>query len=180
MSRGSRPICPRCDVQMTVQHIFDDCPRFATTRTRGLPFLPTSLPLHRLFSILGDSPTLCWDRVISFLRQTSLLSISFIHPPPLSPFSVPLTHPSVVLPIPHLRTHQPEKELLPPYPFLTSLVASTNPKDSFISKLIMGEAFFFPHFWKFNFYFFFSSQEFVFYFIVFPFYFHLSFVPFVY
>ena len=74
MSRGPRPLCPRCDTRLTVRHILVDCPRFAAARSSCFPFLPTIQPSRRLSSILGDSPTFCCDRVISFLRQISLLA----------------------------------------------------------------------------------------------------------
>ena len=59
---------------LTVLYIFIECPKFAVHRTHCFPFLPTIRP----FSILRDSsplPPLSLRCLISFLRQTSLISL---------------------------------------------------------------------------------------------------------
>ena len=45
---------PHCDIRLTVQHIFVDCPKFAESSTGCFPFLNASPPSHRLYSILGN------------------------------------------------------------------------------------------------------------------------------
>ena len=75
MSRSDPPLCPLCNVPLSVPHILLSCPRFNTARTSAFPHLSS---LHRppnISDILTESHSFCLDNLFSFLRRINILHL---------------------------------------------------------------------------------------------------------
>jgi hypothetical protein len=73
LNRDPSPLCPQCNVSLSIEHIILDCPRYNLQRKTLKDFtsslnLPFSIPL-----LLGDGQPAVLDKVFAFLIETKLL-----------------------------------------------------------------------------------------------------------
>ena len=85
ISRGSRLMCLRCSIQLTVKHILVDCSRFAATCTGRFHSLFAAQLLHRLSSLFSN-----FGLLIPFFHSSPLYCPLSLYPPPFLSFSNPI------------------------------------------------------------------------------------------
>jgi len=69
------PLCPTCNVLLSVPHILISCPRFTEARILTFPHISHLLRPPNLSDILTESPTFFIDNLFSFLRRINILHL---------------------------------------------------------------------------------------------------------